>query len=227
MDNAAVRDFTGIHNMIRGLVALTSESLKAADPADPAQLRVLAGLGEFAVIGTLFHHGTEDDYFWPAIIANGADPTALDSLVEEHREIDPLIDEMRRAFGTPARGTSGPDRLASFNEAFGPFSEHLLTHLDHEEPIFFPLLTEFMPDEQCHQLTTAIAKKAPKQGISWLMGGVEYGMTSAQAAEFLAAFPKPVLWMRPLMLRRYHKKCAVLGVDPATPRQAVSNSGGQ
>jgi hemerythrin-like domain-containing protein len=222
MENAAVRDFTGVHNMIRGLVALTGSSLDTVSASNPAQLKVLADLGQFAVIGTLFHHSTEDDYFWPAIVTNGADPAALNSLVQEHDEIDPLIDDMRRAFGGSTTGTDGAATLESFRAAFGPFRDHLLTHLNNEEPVFFPLLTQFMPDEQCHRLTKEIAKKAPRQGLPWLMGGVEYGMTKAEAAEFLASFPKPVLWLRPLMLRKYRKSCDVLGVDPATPRPAAA-----
>ena len=87
--------------MIRGLAALVDASLETVDPTNQAQLKVLADLGQFAVIGTLFHHSTEDDYFWPAIITNGADPAALDSLVREHHEIDPLIEAMKLAFSAP------------------------------------------------------------------------------------------------------------------------------
>ena len=95
----------------------------------------------------------------------------------------------------------------------------MLAHLDNEEPVFFPLLTKYMPDDQSAQLATELAKKAPRQGLSWLMGGVEYGMTREQSTEFLATFPKPIRWMRPLMLRKYAKDCGVLGVDPAMPSQ--------
>jgi hypothetical protein len=91
------------------------------------------------------------------------------------------------------------------------------SHLDHEEPIFFPLLTQYMPDAENEQLATELAKKAPRKGLSWLIGGVNYGMTPEQASEFLAAFPKPIQWMQPLLLRKYKKGCGVLGVDPAEP----------
>jgi hypothetical protein len=51
------------------------------------------------------------------------------------------------------------------------------------------------------------------------MGGVEYGMTKEQSTEFLATFPKPIQWIRPLLLRKYKRSCGVLGVDPALPSQ--------
>jgi hypothetical protein len=44
-------------------------------------------------------------------------------------------------------------------------------------------------------------------------------MTKAQSTEFIATFPKPIQWMRPLLLRKYKNGCGVLGVDPATPSQ--------
>ena len=95
----------------------------------------------------------------------------------------------------------------------------MLAHLDNEEPIFFPLLTEFMPGEESEGLAAELAKKAPRKGISWLMGRVEYGMTNEQGAHFLATFPKPIQWMRPMFLRKYKRDCGVLGVDPTVPSQ--------
>jgi len=75
-----------------------------------------------------------------------------------------------------------------------------------------------MPDDESERLAAELAKKSPRKGISWLMGGVEYGMTKEQPTEFLATFPKPILWLRPLFLRKYTKDCGILGGDPATPR---------
>ena len=99
MECAAVREFTGVHNMIRGLIDLSDSAMVAARPDNVAQMRTLAGLGMFGVAGTRFHHQVEDKYYWPTVIANGADPTVLDPLVHEHGEIDPLLDEMELAAG--------------------------------------------------------------------------------------------------------------------------------
>ncbi len=76
-----------------------------------------------------------------------------------------------------------------------------------------------MPDDESERLAGELAKKAPRKGISWLMGGVEYGMTKEESAEFLATFPKPIQWMRPSLLRKYKRNCGVLRVDPALPSQ--------
>ena len=219
MENAAVREFTGIHNMIRGLLRLLESAVSAAKPGDTNQMKVLSELGLFAVAGSHFHHGSEDDYFWPAIVRNGADESLLEPLVKEHHLIVSLLDEMEHAFQGLRNGVSDAQAIDSLRVLVGRFKHDMLTHLDHEEPIFFPLLAKYMPDAESERLGADLAKKTPRKGISWLMGAVEYGMTKEQATEFLATFPKPIQWIRPLLLRKYKSRCGVLGVDPATPSQ--------
>jgi hemerythrin-like domain-containing protein len=203
--------------MIRGLLRLMESAGSEVVPGNAKQMKVLADLGLFGVAGAHFHHSSEDNYYWPAIEKNGADPSLLAPLVKEHHVIDPLLDEMQRAFESPE--PTNAETLETVNVLVGRFRRDMLAHLDHEEPIFFPLLTEFMPDDESERLAAELAKKSPRKGISWLMGGVEYGMTSEQSAEFLATFPKPIKWMRPMFLRKCKKDCGVLGVDPALASQ--------
>ena len=217
MECAAVREFTGVHNMIRGFIRLMDSAMLQAKPDNPKQMKVLSDYGKFAVAGAHFHHTSEDNYYWPAIERNGADRMLLEPLIQEHHMIDPLLDEMKRAFEVLEVGPTDTQTIESLRVLVGRFSDGMLSHLDHEEPIFFPLLTQYMPDAENEQLAAELAKKAPRKGLSWLIGGVEYGMTPEQASEFLAAFPKPIQWMQPLLLRTYRKRCGVLGVDPAEP----------
>jgi hemerythrin-like domain-containing protein len=217
MECAAVREFTGIHNMIRGLMRLLETSVAEARPDNARQMKVLSAFGQFAITGTHFHHNSEDNYYWPAIEKNGADPSILEPLVKEHTMIDPLLDETERAFEVLGTGSTDDKAIESLRELVGRFIHDMLTHLDNEEPVFFPLLTQYMPDDESERLAVELAKAAPRKGISWLMGGVEYGMTKEQATEFLATFPKPIQWAHPLLLRKYKKDCRVLGADPATP----------
>jgi hemerythrin-like domain-containing protein len=217
MECAAVREFTGVHNMIRGLMRLMEASVAGAKPDNTKQIKVLSAFGQFAITGTHFHHNAEDNYYWPAIVKNGADASLLEPLVKEHKMIDPLLDETESAFVALATGSTDDNAVEALRGLVGQFIHDMLTHLDNEEPVFFPLLTQYMPDDESERLAVELAKTAPRKGISWLMGGVEYGMTREQAAEFLATFPKPIQWSHPLLLRKYKKDCRVLGVDPATP----------
>jgi hemerythrin-like domain-containing protein len=217
MECAAVREFTGIHNMIRGLMRLMESAVAEAKPGNAAQMKVLSDFGLFAVAGTHFHHSGEDDHYWPAIVRNGADPSLLEPLVKEHHMIDPLLDEAQYAFEALGHRPTDAQAVESCRVLVGRFKNDMLTHLDNEEPIFFPLLTQYMPDDESERLAAELAKKAPRKGISWLMGGVEYGMTRQQSTEFLSTFPRPIQWARPLLLRKYKRGCGVLGVDPALP----------
>ena len=178
MECAAVREFTGVHNMIRGLLRLMDSALSKANPDDSKQMKVLSDFGEFAVTGAHFHHTTEDDYFWPAVERNGADPSLLEPLIKEHHMIDPLLDEMKSAFEALDDRPTDTQKIESLRVLVRRFSDAMRSHLDHEEPIFFPLLTEYMPDSEAEQLAAELAKKAPRKGLSWLMGAVEYGMTT-------------------------------------------------
>jgi len=219
MECAAVREFTGVHNMIRGLLRLLDSAMSEAKPSNSRQMKVLSDFGLFTVAGARFHHATEDDYYWPAVERNGADPSLLEPLVKEHHMIIPLLDDTERAFEALKKGPTDSETLESLGVQVGRFTHDMLTHLDNEEPVFFPLLTQYMPDNENARLSAELAKKAPRKGVTWLMGGVKYGMTREQSTEFLATFPKPIQWMRPVFLRKYKKDCGVLGVDPAIPSQ--------
>ena len=133
--------------------------------------------------------------------------------------IIPLLDDTERAFEALKKGPTDSETLESLGVQVGRFTNDMLTHLDNEEPVFFPLLSQYMPDDENARLSAELAKKAPRKGVTWLMGGVKYGMTREQSTEFLATFPKPIQWMRPVFLRKYKKDCGVLGVDPAIPSQ--------
>jgi hemerythrin-like domain-containing protein len=225
MECAAVREFTGIHNMIRGFIRLMDSALLNAQPDNSKQMKVLSDFGKFVVAGAHFHHISEDNYYWPAVERNGADPSLLEPLIQEHHMIDPLLDEMKHAFEAIGDKPTDANAIEPLRTLGKQFSDGMSSHLDHEEPIFFPLLEKYMPDAENELLAKELAKKAPRKGLPWLIGGVEYGMTQEQAGEFLAGFPKPIQWMQPLLLRRYKKGCGVLGVDPTEPSASGDRRG--
>jgi hypothetical protein len=132
--------------------------------------------------------------------------------------IDPLLDETEKAFAALNAGPLGSGSVESLRNQYSRFKGDMLKHRRNEEPIFLPLLAQYMPDEESERIAAVLAKKAPRKGLSRLMVGVEYAMTREQSNEFLATFPKPIQWIRPL-LRKYKKDCGILGVDPATPSQ--------
>src|SRR3974390_1403599 len=164
MECAAVREFTGVHNMIRGLLRLLDSAMSEAKPSNSRQMKVLSDFGLFTVAGARFHHATEDDYYWPAVERNGADPSLLEPLVKEHHMIVPLLDDTERAFESLKKGPTDAQTLESLRVQVGRFTHDMLTHLDNEEPVFFPLLTQYIQAIEMAGWLADLAKKQPEKG---------------------------------------------------------------
>jgi hemerythrin-like domain-containing protein len=212
-----VLDFTGIHRVIRGFV-IKVDAVLASPRGDATWAKKLAELVAFGTSGLRFHHQVEDEEFWPALVAKGVEPGVLEPLQAAHREIDPLLDRIEAQANKLRAAPTDSSIIDSLARLLPEFGEHVRAHLDEEEPIIFPLLERYMTNGEAHAISARVAKKAPKKGVSWLMGGVANGMTPAEAKSFLSAFPKPLLWLQPLFLRTYRRNCATLGVTPDFPR---------
>ena len=212
--SSAVREFSGTHRTIRGLIHIFRLAVTAAQPGDEKRTRAVAKALAVAVEGTRFHHSLEDNDYWPALIANGADRALIEPLMVEHHELDPILDGLDKQAQALAAKPTDEQALSSSKALYVNFAEHLLTHIDHEEPIFFPLLAQYLSDREAHTLSVKAGKSAPRTGFSLIMAGATYAMRPREAEEFLGALPKPVVWLRPMLLRRYRKDCAILGIDP-------------
>jgi hemerythrin-like domain-containing protein len=215
--NSAVLDFSGVHRVIRGFMTKLDGAL--ANPRSEASwAKKVAEFLLFGVAGLRFHHHVEDDEYWPALVAKGADATLLEPLQAAHRAIDPMLDQMEARAKHLRANPTDAKALAAVTELVPEFRDHVREHLDEEEPIIFPLLTRFVADNEAHAMATRAARNAPKKGASWLMGGVTYAMTPAEAENFMSTIPKPVIWLRPLLLRTYRRNCASMGMTPEFPQ---------
>ncbi|MGH9008150.1 MAG: hemerythrin domain-containing protein, partial [Acidimicrobiales bacterium] len=177
--------------------------------------KTLGGLVGFGGAGLRFHHHVEDTEYFPAILEKGGDPAQIGPLQTEHHEIDALLDRMDAVAVRLQAGGPDDGAVAEATQLASTFADHVRKHLDAEEPVFFPLLQEHIPDAEAHKIAARVAKNAPRKGISWLFGGVKFAMTPAEGNNFLSSFPKPILWMRPMLLRAYRRNCATLGVPEA------------
>jgi len=211
--NAAVLDFSGVHRMIRGFITKIDTALEHPR-SEAAWGKTLAGLVLFGVAGLRFHHHVEDDEYWPAVVKKGADAHLLEPLQAQHRELDSLLDRLEVQAKRLAEAPADADALTGVSTLIVQFRDHVRAHLDEEEPIMFPMLEQYITDAEAHGIAARVARSAPKKGISWIMGGATYAMTAAETENFLSAFPKPILWLRPLLLRTYRRNCATLRLEP-------------
>jgi hemerythrin-like domain-containing protein len=215
--NSAVLDFAGIHGVMRGFLTKMDTALTGAR-GNAARVKKVADLMLFGVAGLRFHHHVEDNEYWPALVAKGADGALLQPLQAAHRELEELLDRLEPMVEHLRANPIDDDAFASVAELLPEFREHVRHHLDEEEPIMFPMLEQYISDPEAHAIAARVAKTAPKKGISWLMGGVTYSMTPAEAENFLGGFPKPIIWLRPMFLRTYRRNCSVLGITPDFPK---------
>jgi iron-sulfur cluster repair protein YtfE (RIC family) len=202
--------------VIRGFVAKIDAILQPPY-GDAAWAKKLADLVLFGTAGLRFHHQVEDEEFWPALVAKGVDPSVLEPLQVAHRELDPLLDRLEAEAHRLQTNPGDASIVASLAASLPGFRGHVHEHLAEEEPIIFPLLERHISNDEAHAIARRVSKKAPKKGISWLMGGVANAMTPDEAKNFLSAFPPPLLWLRPLFLRTYRRNCVVLGLTPDFP----------
>jgi hypothetical protein len=212
-ENSAVLDFSGVHRMIRGFMTKFPAAVSSTS-GDPRRAKAVANLLLFGVAGLRFHHHVEDDEYWPALVAKGADAAALEPLSAAHRELDPMLDHLESAARHLAAAPTDAATATSIAELIPGFVDHVSHHLDEEEPIMFPMLRRYITDPEAHTMAARAARKAPRDGLPWLIGGVSYAMTPVERRNFLVAFPKPIIWLSPLLLRRYRRNCAVIGVAP-------------
>jgi hemerythrin-like domain-containing protein len=212
--SSAVREFSGTHRTIRGLIRVLGPAVAAARPGDDKRNRAVAKAIAFSVEGTRFHHSLEDNDYWPALVANGAAESELQPLMAEHHELDPVLDQLDAQAEALRKNPADEAALSSAQALFTELGDHLLIHLDHEEPIFFPLLARYLPESQAHALAVKAAKSAPRTGLSWIMAGATYAMRPREGEEFLQLLPGPVRRLRPLLLRQYRRNCQALGIDP-------------
>jgi len=212
--SSAVREFSGTHRTIRALIGVFTPVVAGWQQGDEKRTRALAGAVAFAVEGTRFHHSLEDNDYWPAVISNGGDEAALRPLMDEHHELDPILDQLDAQAKALHNNPADEHALASTKAYFGELGDHILGHLDREEPIFFPLLAEYLPETEAHRLAVKAGKSAPRKGFSWIMAGATYAMRPRESEEFLHSLPTPIVWLRPALLGRYRKNCQLLGIDP-------------
>jgi hypothetical protein len=139
--------------MLRDDLAVVRRLAGAAENGG-ANAEIQAGLSQLQTNGPLFalrarclgycrlvhsHHHLEDAALFP-VVRDGAPElaAALDRLVDDHRVVAGLLDEIEAA--TSALDDQDPGVRGRLVAALGELSDHLLDHLGREEEILAPVL---------------------------------------------------------------------------------------
>jgi iron-sulfur cluster repair protein YtfE (RIC family) len=202
-----VREFLLIHGAMRhscGLLVRAATGLPAGSSPRAAKL---ADFLSNLLVFIHHHHTGEDEHWWPSLRAGSAAAgEVLAPLTDDHHELDPLLDALR---AHAARLQAGTHDAAALLRDVTDLRDHLLKHLEAEEPVLLPLLAQMDPAE-AERLGKLMSKTAPRSGLSYLLGSMNEAASEQEQQVVLGKMPAPIRWLRPRMLRTYRKNVAVL-----------------
>ncbi|QLY31976.1 hemerythrin domain-containing protein [Nocardia huaxiensis] len=99
------------------------------------------------------HHSIEDEVLWPLLRTAADGAVDLRELEDDHAQLDPLLEEIRRdaqAFTRAAHGSA--DRLA---DRLRQLDALLTEHIADEENTVFPVITRYLTAEQWNRVEAA------------------------------------------------------------------------
>lgn len=203
-----VREFQLVHDTMRHSIGVLVDAAAVVRPGSTPRAQELARYIDALLAFVHHHHTGEDEHWWPALRERAAGAgAALEPLTDDHHALDPLLDALRLHARLLAIGTH---EVPAVRRDANALRDHLLEHLDAEEPVLLPLLAEHLEPAEAARLGKLMASTAPRAGLTYLLGAMNAVASEQQQRVILAKMPAPVRWLRPLMLRRYRRKVALL-----------------
>ncbi|MGI5184619.1 hemerythrin domain-containing protein [Dactylosporangium sp. CA-152071] len=181
------------HRSMRGdarrFAALLRDVADGRTANTPARAKAIAGYLETLCDGIHHHHQAEDDVLWPVLEASAGAEVDLRELTEDHRQLDPLLDAIRRdarALAVTPGDRDAAERLAG---ALGVLRDMLDEHIEDEERTLFPVIHRYVSDADWNKVEAAV-RKGGKMGFE--LPRIERYATAAELAE-LKRMAGPVL----------------------------------
>jgi hemerythrin-like domain-containing protein len=201
-----------VHTIMRRGTELVADAFARLSTGDPVDTKTLAGTARWLTAFVHHHHASEDDLFWPVLREQFPEAVGkLDELTAEHEVLDAELGGLTTAVDALAAGGPAAAEAASRGAAAAAtVRDTLAHHLDTEEPALAGLMPQ-VRDAEITRLRKAIVDGAPRSGPDLVFGLLEDPARPAGYQEFVANFPPPVRWLRPLLLRRYRTRLKALG----------------
>ncbi|MFD1517462.1 hemerythrin domain-containing protein [Pseudonocardia yunnanensis] len=171
-----------VHDTHRRASTVLAEA--AADPA--ASGAALAELRDFLVVHLDSHHKSEDDLLWPMIeeqAPGAAEP--LTRLSGEHDQLEAALEALAAA------PIDQPGRTALVDAAVA-VRDLVHAHLENEEPILLPALSEHVSEEAWEAFVRQVRATTPGVGAHLLVGFLDQVGTPEDVEIILRDMPAPV-----------------------------------
>lgn len=146
--------------MLRDLDRTTGIAAAIADgdvPSTSGRVRALVRYLELMAESIHHHHVAEDDILWPVIELRAGTAIDLTALTEDHRALDPKLDDLQAAVGRfgvePSRSTAAvmAKRLAEVRDM-------LVEHIAEEEHQTFPVIQRYLSTSDWQDVENRIRK---------------------------------------------------------------------
>lgn len=190
------------HRSMRGdahrFAALLRDVADGRTANPPARAKAIAEYLETLCDGIHHHHQAEDDVLWPVLEASAGAVVDLRELTDDHRQLDPLLDAIRRDARVLAAAPGDRDAAERLATVLGTLRDLLDEHIDDEERTVFPVIRRYVSDADWDKVEAAV-RKGGKLGFE--LPRIERYATPDELAE-LKRMAGPVLRMLLAVTRR-------------------------
>ena len=206
-------ELAAVHTIMRRGAVLSAAAIDHLASGSPLDVATLVRLVRWQAGFVHHHHESEDEQFWPVLRRLFPDDMApLDALSTEHEILDVTLKTLsqaidaialtRRLKGTDAHAAAVGLAATEALPAAEKLRDVLISHLDNEEPVLQKLFPQ-VPDADIRRLRAAIVAGAPRSGPHLVLGLLDDPTPAPGYNAMLQNFPRPVRWLRPLLVKRY------------------------
>jgi iron-sulfur cluster repair protein YtfE (RIC family) len=185
-----------LHAALRRDISRMKEATARIEDSANVPTTVLAGWDAFKT-ELDFHHHAEDEDLWPALRNELSDPqelAAVDTMVEEHKHIEPALAGADSAF----HGTG------ELNQTVDALSTVVLDHLAHEEREVLPLIEQHMTRGQWRSFLTTARNRRPRKEQPEFLAWVLDDAGDQDTAAVFSVIPPPARLVYRWVLRPRH-----------------------
>ncbi len=207
-----------VHSMFRREVRLAGDLVRRVEPGDTRRSGVVARHLDLIDRCLHHHHVTEDELFWPLLLARAAgDVAPVVALMEsQHHAVATLLAQIepRRAGWADTADADVRDELGAL---YDQLAAALVEHLDTEESRALPIAAACLTQTEWDSLGDAGRRGARGSERTLVFGMMQHDGDPRVVASMLASAPWPVRVLIPRLARRAFRKHSLKVHGTASP----------